>query len=213
MPSRYNPADHYWIVAGDETKLFSSALGEFVKADDERYRKWADPEPAPDHPGDGVTEEEQRAFEEAVAISQAAQQRPSRIISEEELVDVLRPYAIVLPTPAGLAGYIANARWAREVGGIVVDGNEIPTDRDTQAKLTGAFAFTQIKPDATFEWKLGEGDFVTLDATKVQAIAAAVAAHVQACYAAEARALPDIKSGKLKTRADVDAIFSALKTE
>lgn len=37
----YTPTDWYWIVAGDETQLFSSAIGDYVQADDATYQAWA----------------------------------------------------------------------------------------------------------------------------------------------------------------------------
>lgn len=36
----YDPANHYWFVSGDETKVFSSALGDYVPVDDARYEAW-----------------------------------------------------------------------------------------------------------------------------------------------------------------------------
>jgi hypothetical protein len=56
----YNPAKWYWIVAGDETKVFSSAVGNFVLANDATFLAWK---------GDGTL--------------------PSRIASEAELGEVL----------------------------------------------------------------------------------------------------------------------------
>lgn len=36
----YNPADHYWIVAGDDSQAYSSARAAFVPADDAGYVAW-----------------------------------------------------------------------------------------------------------------------------------------------------------------------------
>jgi len=36
----YTPTDWYWIVAGDETKVFSSAIGEYVQPDNAAYVAW-----------------------------------------------------------------------------------------------------------------------------------------------------------------------------
>lgn len=38
----YNPADHYWIVAGDGTRLWSSAAGGYVDLADATYRDWCE---------------------------------------------------------------------------------------------------------------------------------------------------------------------------
>jgi hypothetical protein len=36
----YNPVDWYWIIAGDETQVYSSARAAMVQAADEVYRAW-----------------------------------------------------------------------------------------------------------------------------------------------------------------------------
>lgn len=38
----YNPADHYWIVAGDTSQLYSSARKTYVPSNDAAYMKWQD---------------------------------------------------------------------------------------------------------------------------------------------------------------------------
>ncbi len=109
-----------------------------------------------------------------------------------------------------LHAYAAAARYAKETGGITVNGAPIATDRASQALITGAWATTQINPAATIQWKGPNGAFVTLDAKALIGLASAVTAHVQACFAAEAQVTGDIASGKVKTTADVDAAFSAV---
>lgn len=36
----YNPKDWYWIVGGDATKAYSSALGDYVSAGDVAFAAW-----------------------------------------------------------------------------------------------------------------------------------------------------------------------------
>lgn len=72
----YNPADWYWIVNGNETKVYSSASGDFVRTDDATYVEWL---------SDGTV--------------------PTRIANEAELGEVLADYQI-RPTAANvLDGY------------------------------------------------------------------------------------------------------------
>ena len=40
LPTRID--DHYWIVAGDESRLWSSARGAYVAAADATYAAWRD---------------------------------------------------------------------------------------------------------------------------------------------------------------------------
>lgn len=56
----YIPSDHFWFVSGDETRVFSSAAGEYVAVDDSAFTEWLSP------------------------IKQ-----PSRILNEAELIEVL----------------------------------------------------------------------------------------------------------------------------
>lgn len=39
----YQPEAHFWFVGGDETRLFSSAAGEYVAADDPVFTEWLSP--------------------------------------------------------------------------------------------------------------------------------------------------------------------------
>ena len=113
------------------------------------------------------------------------------------------------PVPVDLKAYAASARYAKETAGITVNGAPIATDRDSQALITGAYSYVLAKPDATINFKSASG-FVTLTADQIQAIALAVGAHVQACFAAEAQIDADIQSGKVTTTAQVDAAIAAV---
>lgn len=127
-------------------------------------------------------------------------------LSEEELAQ----RAIDIAAAAiDLVAYAAEARWRREVDGVTVAGAAIATDRESQAMIAGAHAYVQANPAATIKWK-AEGGFVTLDSTAVTAIALAVGAHVQACFAAEADVLAAIEAGTITTPAEIDAAFAAI---
>lgn len=66
----------YWIVAGDETKAYSSAIGEYVNADNVTYLAWLE-----------------------------AGGTPSRIASNAELGEVLAPYSLRPANASVLDGY------------------------------------------------------------------------------------------------------------
>ena len=84
---------------------------------------------------------------------------------------------------------IAAARYNEETSGL----NEIATDRDSQALITGA-ALAAIQ-DSTYSvnWKTTAG-FVTLSAEEILTTAQAVRAHVQSCFDHEAELLPLIEA-------------------
>ena len=72
----YDPKNWYWIVAGSATQVFSSASGSYVPVSDPTYVAWAE---------DGT--------------------RPTNIVSEDELGEVLAPHQIRPVTPAVLDAY------------------------------------------------------------------------------------------------------------
>ena len=72
MSDPFNARNWYWIVAGDETKVYSSAAGDYVQSTHKTYQAWI-----------------------------ASGNAPSRIASEDELGEVLDPYAL-RPVAAGV---------------------------------------------------------------------------------------------------------------
>ncbi|AVA22176.1 MULTISPECIES: DUF4376 domain-containing protein [unclassified Rhizobium] len=108
------------------------------------------------------------------------------------------------PAPVDLYVYAATKRYAIETGGIVFNGTKIATDRQSQALITGAYAYVQANPTVTVNFKTANG-FVILTVEQVTAIANAVGAHVQASFAAEDAVAQAIAAGTIKTTADVDA--------
>lgn len=76
MSKTYDPLDWYWIVGGDETRLFSSAAGDYVQPGNSDYLLWA---------SDGTS--------------------PTRIASESELGEVLAEYQVRPRVDAVLDSY------------------------------------------------------------------------------------------------------------
>lgn len=188
--------DRYWQVA-DGGRIYASARNVYVEPDDEAFMAW-----------------------------RAAWGEPTPIASEAELWAVLfvrtpghlplwlfdgatfvQP-AVGAYTKAQLAAYAADARWRKEVGGIVVSGSPVATDRQSQSMLAGAHVYVQANPAATIRWK-GTDGFTTLDAAGVTALALAVGNHVQACFAAEAEIDAAITAGLITTLAEIDTAVAA----
>lgn len=73
----YNPAKWYWRVGGDQTRVYSSASGDYVPAADASFQAWT---------SDGTP--------------------PTPIDTEDNLGGVLAAYypVVARPTPAGVAG-------------------------------------------------------------------------------------------------------------
>lgn len=108
---------------------------------------------------------------------------------------------------------LTHRRWEVETGGIVISGMPIPTDRESQALITGAVAGALIDPAQVIYWKTSAKDehgvpiSVPLDATTLKAVALAVRAHVQACFDLEAA-----KGAELAALTNVGAIQTWLVT-
>lgn len=72
------------------------------------------------------------------------------------------------------------ARWEHETGGITVAGVRVLTGVEDQNRIATAL----IGAPATLDFKADSG-WVTLTLAELQGIAAAITAHVQACFSAE----------------------------
>ena len=92
---------------------------------------------------------------------------PATALTLEELKHQLRERATQL-------------RWQRETGGINVGGVRVLTGTEDQNRIASAL----IGAPATLDFK-AESGWVTLTLAELQGIAAAITAHVQACFTAE----------------------------
>jgi hypothetical protein len=91
-------------------------------------------------------------------------------------------------TKAAKLAELAEYRWERETGGITVNGLPVYTDDRSKLLLNGARSRGQGA-----RWKTTAG-FVHLTAEEVEALAQAVAAHVQACFDREAELTEQIEA-------------------
>lgn len=80
---------------------------------------------------------------------------------------------------------LAAWRYQQETAGVVIGGAKIKTDRESQATITGAFITLSQGLVQSIDWKAEGGVWVQLTLAEIAPIAAAVAAHVQACFTAE----------------------------
>lgn len=111
-----------------------------------------------------------------------------------------------------LYSYAAKKRYEKETGGITVSGTYISTDRQSQAMINGAFSFSQVFPNQTIKWKVTDGVFADLNAQTITGIAAAVATHIQTCFATEASVNSQVQTESITTREEIDSVFAALST-
>ncbi|WP_406626100.1 DUF4376 domain-containing protein [Acidovorax sp. SDU_ACID1] len=86
---------------------------------------------------------------------------------------------------ANLQRAVTDMRWQRETGGITLPGGiTVGTAIDDQNRITSVIANAQAAGVESVDFKSASG-WLTLTVAEVQAIAAAIAVHVQACFSAE----------------------------
>ena len=81
--------------------------------------------------------------------------------------------------------YYAEKRYDYEVGGIVVGGLDVRTDRFTVERIYQARVLAKEDAAFTTDWKLGDGSFITLDAATIITIADAVTVHLKDAFTKE----------------------------
>ncbi|WP_225782675.1 DUF4376 domain-containing protein [Xenophilus sp. Marseille-Q4582] len=93
-------------------------------------------------------------------------------------------------------------RWTVETGGITLpNGVQIKTGTEDQARITSVIANARLAGVESVDFKAANG-WITLTLAEVEGIAADIALHVQACFAAERAhhdaiaALPDLESAQ-----------------
>lgn len=101
-------------------------------------------------------------------------------------LQITTPEEIAVTARAALLTDLANIRWKHEVGGLSLpDGAKVRTDRETRAALTEAVnALSNGLMQAPIAWKMAAG-WTDLSKQDLEAITAAVSAHVQDSFAAE----------------------------
>jgi len=77
-----------------------------------------------------------------------------------------------------------HARWQHETGGISVGGVEVGTTTEDQNRIGTVLAAADLGTVDRVDFKANSG-WVTLTLAEIRGIAAAISAHVQACFTAE----------------------------
>ena len=99
---------------------------------------------------------------------------------------------------------VAYSRMQAEALGITINGIRINTDRDSQAKITGAVIQAIDDPTYVCQWKTDNGTFVTIDANTIKVIGRAVREYIQSCFDKEATIFKYLST--LTTIEAIDAI-------
>ncbi|CAO3403512.1 DUF4376 domain-containing protein [Azospirillum palustre] len=91
---------------------------------------------------------------------------------------------------------LAELRWRRECGGIVMpDGSVIATDDRSKTLLNGKYRTAEKYPDRLHRWKGAESE-ITLTTAQVIVIGDAVSDHVQDCFDRELDLIAEIDAAQ-----------------
>lgn len=89
---------------------------------------------------------------------------------------------------------IADWRYRREVSGISLNGVQIATDRESQAKISSAYMSLAQGLVSSIQWKTADTNWITLDLPMMQAVAQAVLFHVQQSFDLEKLYVDQVKA-------------------
>lgn len=153
------------------------------------YTNWATGNP-------GFTADDLQTSWLGALASWTGQSPPDVILQQPELTgDALK---------TALKAYAAAKRYQVETGGMTVNGVQLPTDRETQSKLSGAVvAFQAGALTGTIDWKAASG-WVSVDQATVTALASAVAMHVQSAFSKEKAVSEAIDAETITTKSQID---------
>lgn len=91
---------------------------------------------------------------------------------------------------------LADIRWRKETGGVTLPIDQtIQTTREAQAQIASTYSSLKDGLVTAADWK-AEGGWVSVTLNEFQPIAQAVAAHVQACFAAERQVSDQIEAAQ-----------------
>lgn len=106
-----------------------------------------------------------------------------QLMTPEEVEAHINPPRLV--TSESLKEEITDLRWQHETGGLTLpSGVRVATGIEDQNRITSVIANAQLAGVEKVDFKAASG-WVTVTVQELQAIAAAIAVHVQACFTAE----------------------------
>lgn len=110
-----------------------------------------------------------------------------------------------------LLTWAATARRAREAAGVDLNGVRLETDETSRSVLTAAYVRARDNPDYTIpNWKIADGEYITLDAATILSAGTAVSNHIQACFDKNREIDDRIMSGEVTTREQIVAAFEEM---
>lgn len=96
-----------------------------------------------------------------------------------------------------------------EEGGFLFQGKRIPSDRESQAMITGAVVAAQTDPAFTTYWQVSPEEFIQLDAAAIEELGKALRDHVSSAFSEQANRVSQILAAQ--SREDLETIENSYK--
>jgi hypothetical protein len=179
---RYIPADWYWIVGDDRTKVWSSGRAGWVDVADPAYAAWLALGNGPTPIG---------SLDELAAV-----------LAADYPAGMLAVYANVRQWALATGGHVVTVNGAAIPFATSVESMALMGGKVQRLGLPGA--------PATVNWQTGPTTFAAIPAADFITAATAVADFVQATFDKLSDILVGISGGAILTTADIDAAFAAM---
>jgi hypothetical protein len=188
--------DHYWIVGGSTTQVYSSNTNTYVPVADANYVAWQ---------GEGKV---------ATPIEVEADIWPCQSkIKGAYLFDgtTFAQPAVGAWTKTQLHAYQVMTRYDTEQGGMnLTSGMPILTDDRSQAKINGARIAAVANAAFTTEWHAADGTFHHMVSADVISMSDQLQTHIDNCFTTSSTVATEIEAGTTTTLAQIDAAFAAV---
>ena len=197
MPMMFMPQDWYWFVAGDTSKVYSSARNIYVPTSDASYAAWKTSLGMP---------EAQAISSEADIWNYVKDFMPLFLWNGETMSQP----GIDQYNKDQLQNYNGNARFECVTGGMTAAGVPVKTDDRSRGLIADARNAAMADPNFSTQWYGSDGNFYPLDAAGVISMGDAVAGHTNDCYTVFAQISNDITLNTITTVEQIDAAYSGL---
>lgn len=152
--------------------------------------------------GDHIPSDAVEISADVYAALLEAQSTGNEIVADDDGYPMVSDAQRSVRTIISLLAEVAAIRWRVETGGLVIAGNHIATDRESQAQLTSVYTMLKDGLITDTSWKSVNGIFTTGTLAELEPIAQAVAEHVRNCFTVERAHIDAI--AQLQTQAELD---------
>ncbi|MCS3807797.1 DUF4376 domain-containing protein [Xanthomonas sp. 4461] len=118
------------------------------------------------------------------AISEASDLQAGEVLSLEFPEHLIGPPRTLEGLKQAAKARATQLRWECETGGVTIGGVQVGSTTEDQNRISTVLAAADLGTVDQVDFKANSG-WVTLTLAEIRGIAAAISAHVQACFSAE----------------------------